>query len=277
MLSLDKYKRMKKKYFRSMLFLAIGTMIISCSKDESALNTSEKNKMASSDYIDDLPVVIPMETQYPNEPRDYGDGAPVLDLFGEEPSDPASPFTVIETPTKAYLNETCLFDFSKKEFRKGFSVVRNKNVNLGFFSNNNSPLVQVVKLPTNLPPVQGWDLPWGNIPMVQGSPKEVLFARTREVLTLKFTKPIIEFGVELTPNKRDYDCDVFVNVGKMEDDNASGHVSKSARTPGGANFYGIKATHSFTTITISWSRTTGTDPRAPEGYILANLRYKLAK
>jgi hypothetical protein len=268
---------MKKIYLRYFMFVALGTMIISCSKDESALKNNDKTKLAASDYIDDLPLVIPTETQYPNEPEPQGDDVPILDLFGEEPSDPESPFTVIETPTKAYLNETCLFDFSKKEFRKGFSVVRNKNVNLGFFEHNNSPRVQVVKLPTNLPPVQGWDLPWGSLPMVQGSPKEVLFARSFEVLTLKFTKPIIEFGVELTPNKRDYDCDIFVNVGKMEDDRASGHVSKLARTPGGANFYGIKATHSFTTVTINWNRTTGTDPRIPEGYILANLRYKLAK
>jgi hypothetical protein len=258
--------------------MALGTMIISCSKDDSALNTPENNtKMASSDYIDDLPVVIPRSTVYPNEPQASGDDIPYLDSYGDEPSDPVSPFTVIETPTKTYLNETCLFDFSKKEFGKGFSFIRNKKVSLGFYESGGSPNAQVIKLPTNLPPVQGWNLPWGSLPMVQGSPKEVLFARTIEVLTLKFTKPIIEFGVELTPNKRDYDCNVHLGAGKMEYDYTSGQFSKSSRTPGGANFYGFKATHSFTTITFTWNRSTGTDPRSPEGYILANLRYKLAK
>jgi hypothetical protein len=62
-------KPMKKNYLRTFMLLALGTMIISCSKDDSALNRPENNtKMASSDYIDDLPVVIPWSTVYPNEP-----------------------------------------------------------------------------------------------------------------------------------------------------------------------------------------------------------------
>jgi hypothetical protein len=266
---------MKHNYFRSLMFVALGTMIISCSKEESALNTTSDKKMAASDYIDDLPVVIPGSTVYPNEPEALS-GVTIMSYYGEEESDPKSPFTVIETPTKAYLDETCLFDFSKKEFGKGFSFIKNKNINLGFHTGR-TPDVQVVKLPTNLPPVNGWNLPWGNMPTVQGNPKEVLFARIIDEVTLVFSKPIIQFGVELTPNKRDYDCSVYVSAGKMQFDYTSGSVSKTSRTPGGANFYGIKATQPFTTVTISWTKSTGTDPRHPEGFILANMRYKLAK
>lgn len=266
---------MKHNYFRSLMFVALATMIISCSKEEAAQNSTGDKTMAVSDYIDDLPVIIPRSTVYPNEPEVLS-GVTHMIRYGEEESDPKSPFTVIETPTKAYLDETCLFDFSKKTYGKGFSFIKNKNINLGFHTSL-TPDVQVVKLPTNLPPVNGWNLPWGNMPMVQGNPKEVLFARIIDEVTLVFSKPIIQFGVELTPNKRDYDCQVYVSAGKMQYDYTSGSVSKISRTPGGANFYGIKATQPFTTVTISWTKSTGTDPRDPEGFILANMRYKLAK
>lgn len=266
---------MKHNYLRSLVFLALGTMIMGCSKEEAAPTKAEQNKMAALDYIDDLPVVIPRSTVYPNEPEVLS-GVTHMIRYGEEESDPMSAFTVIETPSKAYLDETCLFDFSKKTYGRGFSFIKNKNINLGFHTSL-TPDVQVVKLPTNLEPVDGWNLPWGNMPVVQGNPKEVLFARILDEVTLVFSKPIIQFGVELTPNKRDYDCNVYVSAGKMQYDYTSGSVSKIARTPGGANFYGIKATQPFTTVTISWTKSTGTDPRDPEGFILANLRYKLAK
>lgn len=263
-----------KIYLRSLLVVALGTMIISCSKEESAPSIVENRTMDVPDYWANLPVTIPLGTEYPSENLpNYGT---VLDFWGEEEEDAQAPFTEIELPTKEYLNETCLFDFSKKAFGKTFYYVQNKNLGLGFHSNR-TPDMPVVKLPTNVPPVNGWDLPWGNLPLVQGQPKEVLFVRAWEEFTLKFTKPIIEFGVEMTPNKQNYDSSISVTVGKMQYDQSSGYTGKTARTPGGAKFYGIKATKPFTTITIRWSKSTGTDLRSPDGFILANLRYKLAK
>ena len=256
------------------MLVALGTMIISCSKEESMPSTAENKTMDVPDYWANLPVTIPTTTQYPSE--NLPTSGTVLDFWGEEEEDPQAPFTKIELPTKEYLDETCLFDFSKKSFGKTFYYVQNKNIGLGFHSGR-TPDMPVVKLPTNAPPVHGWDLPWGNLPFVQGQPKEVLFVRASEEFTLKFTKPIIEFGVEMTPNKQGYDSRISLTVGKMEYDQSSGYTGNTTRTPGGAKFFGIKATKPFTTVTITWSRSTGTDLRSPDGFILANLRYKLAK
>jgi hypothetical protein len=266
---------MKRIYFRSLVVVALGTMIIGCSKEESAPSTADNKTMDVPDYWAELPVTIPLDTEFPAGPIPTGRET-VLNWYDREEQEPNAPFTVIETPTAQYLDETCLFDFSKQEFGKSFTWVKNKNVNLGFHRGM-GPNVNTVKLSTKLPPVEGWDLPWGNLPEVQGQPKEILFVQAWFEFFLVFSKPITEFGVEIAPNKQNYDSQISVSLGKMEFDASSGQVTKNTRTPGGAKFFGLKATKPFTTITVRWLKSTGTDLRDPEGFALANIRYKLAK
>jgi hypothetical protein len=265
---------MKRNYFRSLLTMVLGTMIISCSKEEAPLITSQ-TKVAATNAL------VPYELSFGGSIGNYGAGKDATKplSFPGEPDDPwqwpSYPFTAISTPTKEYMNETCLVDVSKLENNKTYHTIQNGKLTIGFFSDGGSAL-RFLKLKSG--GKDGWNSEWGTLPGIESRNPDVFYSLiSREQLVIYLSKPCIEFGFEVAPNHKNYDHKFGASYGDWLFDDAKGHVSGLVtKSPSGARLISVKATQPFTMITLgSGDSPTGDLP--VEGVAIANIRYKLAK
>jgi hypothetical protein len=265
---------MKKNDFRSLVFVALGTMILSCSKEEAPVVTTEKKIAATN-------AAVPYELAFQGSVGSYAAGKDASKplYFPGEPDDPWQwpkyPFSVIATPTKEYLDETCLVDVSKLENNKTYHTIQNGKLTIGFFSDGGSGL-RFLKLKSGSK--DGWNSEWGTSPNVGSKNPDVFYSLiSREQLVIYLSKPCIEFGFEVAPNHKDYDHKFGASYGDWLFDDAKGYVSSIVtRSPSGARLISVKATKPFTMITLgSGDSPTGDLP--VEGVAIANIRYKLAK
>jgi hypothetical protein len=259
---------MKNIYQNLMMFSLLGTLMLSCSKDEEPL----KNESQISAVVDNP---NPNAVDFPNgfppaEPASWS--KPYLEEYY---NDPAAPFTVIETVTPQYLSETCLFDISKLPNGTAYYQLRDSKLGMGFYFDNDDR-IKVVKLKNVTAPDFGWAAKWGVSPFVEKENPEVLHANFAGELTIALSKPCIEFGFELAPNIQNKAFTYSVSFGNSHYDNSKGYVKQEISTPSGAKLYAVKATKSFNTVTITYNKNTGTD-RLGNGFALANIRYKIAK
>jgi hypothetical protein len=251
------------------LFLFISvlvvTIIISCSKEDVASNDSTQTSKTN----------VVVEYYSVNPP--YDEGEP-----GKEPTnpweppivsdsasmDPQYPYTVIEIPTKAYKDETCLLDLSKLEVHKTYHSIQNDDLTVSFGSES------VLKL--NSGPT-GWNSHWGSAPNVECENPDVLYSTIYfNIMVIYLSKPCVEFGFELAPNHQNYDHNFGAIFGNDFLDYSEGFTSSVIRSPSGARLFAIKASHPFTQITIK-SNDSPTGDISANGIAFANIRYKLAK
>jgi len=248
------------------MVMVLVTMIISCSKEEGVVSGSVQKTESN-----------PESYHYAvNRPYDEGEPGiepttPLIPSVGTDTliTDPKYPYTVIETPTQAYKDETCLLDISKLEEHKTYYKVQNDKLTIGF---DNQPALKLKSGPT------GWNARWGLAPYVECENPEVLFVRPLSsiVTVISFSKPCIEFGFEMAPNHQDYDHGLGVVFGTDFLDYSEGFTSSIVRSPSGARLFAIKATKPFTHITILLNDSpTGDIPI--NGVGIANIRYRLAK
>jgi hypothetical protein len=267
---------MKRFYFRSLMFLALGTMIISCSKEEEPVAKLDAK----------LETVTKAVTQeysftYPQTPLEPGNAKPSTIHFPPAPDDPWSwpsyPFTKILTPTPAYLEETCLVDVSKLENGKTYNELKNGKLTMGFFGSpyNGDNRFDLVKLKSNS--ATGWNSSWGVSPNVEGENPDVFYAGiNRDELVIYFSKPLIEFGFEVAPNRKNGDHSISAQYGDWLFDSAKGGAGVISQSPNGARLIAVKATKPFTMVMITLGDHPTQDIPA-RGIALANFRYKLAK
>jgi hypothetical protein len=116
---------------------------------------------------------------------------------------------------------------------------------------------------------------WGSLPLVAKENPDVLFTNPRE-MAIALSKPCIEFGFEIALNMQNKDYSYYVSFGNVLYDQSKGILTRSAITPSGARLFSVKATKSFKTVTIIYSKNTGTD-LGSNGFGIANIRYKIAK
>jgi hypothetical protein len=262
---------MKKNYLCSLMLVALGTMIISCSKEESAVPikpTSTANTKAAAAQLESVsrdlvftPGVEPAGNVY----------------FPGRPDDPWSwptyPFTKISTPTAAYKQEACLVDISSLEYGKSYKKVKNGKLIMGFFDENGTTEIPMIKLKTSS--VEGWNAKWGVLPNVEAENPDVLFTQTMfRSVVIVLSKPCIEFGFEMAPNSQVRSFSLSANFGDWIYDPAKGGVANEIKSPEGARLFAVKATKPFTMVHIDY----GGSPvdGYPNGVALANIRYKLA-
>jgi hypothetical protein len=265
---------MTYNYFRSIMFLALGTMIISCSKEESDLtnkptpvsNTNVVAAAAQAQSVSNTLVFTPGV-----EPAGYV-------YFPAPPDDPwtwpSYPYTKIATPTEAYKEEACLVDISNLEYGKSYKKVKNGKLLMGFFDENGTIEMPMIKLKTSS--ADGWNAKWGVLPNVENENPDVLFAQTMfRSVVIVLSKPCIEFGFEMAPNSQARSFSITANFGDWIYDPAKGAVNNDIKSPEGARLYAVKSTKPFTVVHIDY----GGSPvdGYPNGVALANIRYKLAK
>jgi hypothetical protein len=265
---------MKKNYFRTMVFLAVGTLIISCSKDESAVN--RKNEVASTNESE------PYELSFVEglSPYPAGTDAPEALHMPYPPDDPYGvpryPYTEIKNPTAEYLKETCLVDVSKLENGKTYHSIKSGKLTIGFFDGpfDNSK-DRLLKLKSSSE--TGWNANWGMAPNVQSENPDVFYmAFGRNDLIIYLSKPCTEFGFEIAPNHKNYDHKFLTEYGDWIYDNAKGGADVKARSPSGASLIAVKATKPFTMITLR-SGDSPTGDAIVAGMAITNFRYRLAK
>jgi hypothetical protein len=266
---------MNKRYYRALMIVMLGSMIVSCSKEEGAVNSSPTQVAATSTVA---------ATQLRSVPLDYVSkpgvetSSPVY--FPAPPDDPwtwpSYPFTKIPTPTEVYKRETCVFDLSALEYASSYRKIKNGQLTIGFFDENstNNSAIPMIKLKTSN--VDGWNSKWGSLPNVENENPDVLFTKTMfRSVVIVLSKPCIEFGFEMAPNNQGRAYSLTANFGDWIYDNAKGGVSINLTSPEGARLFAVKATKPFTVVHIDY----GGSPSDgyPDGVALANIRYKLAK
>ena len=267
---------MKRNYFRSLMFVALGTMIISCSKEEEpAGKTDEKletaTKAITQEYSFSYGPILPQP----------GSTKPSTIYFPPKPDDPWNwpryPSTKILTPTPEYLEETCLVDVSKLENGKTYNELKNGKLTMGFFQSpyDGDSRFNLVKLKSNS--ASGWNSSWGVSPNVEAENPDIFYAGiNRDELVIYFSKPLIEFGFEVAPNRKNGDHSISAQYGDWLFDDAKGGSGVVSRSPSGAHLIAVKATKPFTMVMITLGDHPTQDIPA-RGIALANFRYKLAK
>lgn len=267
---------MKKHFITAFAAVGLLATLNSCSKDESSV-TDQGTKLSNTAAQN------PYELSFGGRIADYpaGKDAPKALIFPNPPDDPYGgpkfPFTVIQTPTPEYLNETCLVDISKLENNKTYHSIQNGKLTIGFFSGaSGGSEARLLKLKSSNE--TGWTSAWGEAPYVQGENPEVLYTTiSRDQLIIYLSKPCIEFGFEIAPNHKNYNHRFGASYGDWVFDSNKGSVGQLVtKSPSGARLVAVKATEPFIMVTLRSSDSpTGDEP--VEGLAIANIRYKLAK
>ncbi len=267
---------MKRNYFRSFMFLVLGTMIISCSKDEGpSAQPDEKLETTTK-------AAVTREYSYAFKgPLQPGSTKPSTIYFPPPPDDPwnwpSYPFTRILTPTAEYLEETCLVDVSNLENGKTYTELKNGKLTMGFFGSpfDGDSRKELVKLKSNDP--TQWNSSWGVSPNVEAENPDVFYCYiANDNLVIYFSRPLIEFGFEVAPNHKNAEHSISAQYGDWLFDNAKGGSGVVTKSPNGAQLVAVKATKPFTMVMISLGDHPTQDIPA-EGIAMANFRYKLAK
>ncbi len=211
---------------------------------------------------------------------------------GIEPGNPLSipippdpPFRTTEwnnanVPTPEYLTRTNRFNFSFLEEGKTYHQLNTPALNMAFFSGDgDGKAIKVRRLKPTTPAPYGWTCTWNNLNQTQSKHPEVLFvAEFREAFMIILSKPCIEFGFELAPNRQNKNFGFRFYVGNYYFDETRGGTAMLTRTPNGARLYSVQATAPFSVITVSRYREAGEDLSIThDGVALANIRYKLAE
>lgn len=267
---------MKKCYELLLLTGVCSALNLGCSKNEAVIDTAletisvaavERNPRTYSvpfDYIPPKGVEPQIVLGYPFKEPDY-----------EFP--PKMPFTIISSPTTAYIKATCPFDISALVVGSIYHQIKDENLQMAFFVDEEFSAT-VRRLKPNIPLPNGWNAAWNTQPNVEKENPEVLFSTPGRELVVVLSKPCVEFGFEMTPDNqnRDYKFDVYFGNSKF--DGASGYISQRVRTPSGAKLFAVKAKKPFQIITIFYDIESSSNVTYNmDGVALANLRFKLYK
>lgn len=232
-----------------------------------------------SDLDTDNPLTVPNVPGYTPEP-------------GVEPSNPLSipippdpPFKETEwtsenLPSAEYLNRTDPFNFSFLEEGKTYHQLNTPALNIAFFGGDgDGKAIKVRRLKPTTPAPYGWSCRWDNYNQTQSKHPEVLFvSEFREAFMIILSKPCVEFGFELAPNRQNKNFGFRMYVGNYYYDGTRGSTGMLIRTPNGARMFSIQATAPFSVITIPRYNDSGEDLSIThDGVALANIRYKLAE
>lgn len=244
-----------------------------------ALCWSAVATVATSSLDTDNPLTVPNVPGYTPEP-------------GVEPNNPLSipippdpPFRDTEwhnadVPNAEYLNRTNPFNFSFLEKGKTYHQLNTPALNIAFFSGDgDGKAIKVRRLKPKTPAPYGWSCPWNDMNQTQSKYPEVLFvAEFREAFMIILSKPCLEFGLELAPNRQNKNFGFRFYVGNYYYDRTRGSTAMLTRTPNGARLYSVQATAPFSVVTISRYSEAGDDLSIThDGVALANIRYKLAE
>jgi hypothetical protein len=246
--------------------VAISMFLSSCAKNEE----SATNVPAA---IAEVHTVGPQPTPTPGSEPSNPIPLPPYDP-GVRPPD--QPYTAIDNPTAAYINETCLFDISKMVVGSTYHQVNNKNINIGFFSAYDA--IKVQRFTNTGSPTWGWNAHWNYSPYVEKERPDVLVTGEDQTFVLALSKPCIEFGIEVSPNIQQADHLYAVDFGNFVYDSSAGYAQQRLKTPSGARLFAVKSTKPFSVVTIGFVFENGSVDyiNLPDGLAIANIRYKLA-
>jgi hypothetical protein len=262
------------KRFNTKFCLAATCLIValSCSKDE--INVVEN--AAVSDVSTPYPLTIPPIPGYTPEPG-IEPGQP---LSVPHPSPPAVDFTSSSadaTSNGEYLKRTCVFEVAQLDEGKTYHQINNKNLNIAFFNPDiDDKPIKVRRLKPTTPSPYGWTAHWNDLSRVENEHPEVLFLdEFLKSFIIVLSKPCIEVGVELSPNRQNVPYIFNISAGDAPYSKVRGDYNFFFHTPSGAQLFNIQAEKPFNVVTIGVYSKKLIQPH--NGISMANIRYKLAE
>ena len=244
-----------------------------------ALCWSAVANVPTIDVDTDYPLTIPNDPGYTPQPG-VEPSSPLSIPIPPDPPVRETAFQTAEVPTPEYLSRTDPFNFSFLEEGKTYHQLNTAALNLAFFSGDgDGRSIKVRRLKPNTPGPRGWSCPWNNLNQTQSKRPEVLFLPDfREAFMIILSKPCLEFGFELAPNRQNKNFNFAFHAGNYYYDKTRGGTTMVTRTPNGARLFNIQATAPFSVITVYRYSISGENLSIThDGVALANIRYKLAE
>ncbi|MGN7204874.1 hypothetical protein ACTHQF_11435 [Pedobacter sp. SAFR-022] len=183
------------------------------------------------------------------------------------------------SPNQFYIERTSLLSFAHLEEGKTYHQINTNELNIAFFSGDgNGKKIHIRRLKPTTPSPSGWTAHWNTLPNVENEHPEVLFmSEFRETFMIVLSKPCLEFGFELAPNRQDKEFTFRIAAGNFLRDASRGDITFPVKTPSGAQLFNIQAEMPFSVITILYDHSPIEDLNIThKGIAMANIRYRLA-
>ncbi|MDB5020750.1 MAG: hypothetical protein JWQ28_1877 [Pedobacter sp.] len=183
------------------------------------------------------------------------------------------------SPGSEYIQNTSLLSIAHLDEGKTYHQINSNNLNIAFFSGDgNGKAIHVRRLKPTTPSPYGWSAHWNTLPNVENEHPEVLFmSEFRETFMIVLSKPCIEFGFELSPNRQNKQIDFQTSVGNFLRDGSRGGMTFPVKTPTGAQLFETEAEKPFRVVTIIYDHSPIEDLSIThKGIAIANIRYRLA-
>jgi hypothetical protein len=264
------------KRFISIWFLAAACLfaVSGCTKVE----TTNLEKSAIADVPPGYPLTVPEVPGYTPEPG-IEPGQPIAIPLPPYPPLAGTSFGADGIPSPDYIQRTSLLSIAHLDEGKTYHQINSNDLNIAFFSGDgNGKPIHVRRLkPTTASPY-GWTAQWGTLPNVENEhPEVLLMSEFRETFMIVLSKPCIEFGFELSPNRQNKEFDFQSAAGNYLRDGSRGGMEFVVKTPGQAQLYNVQAEQPFRVFTIIYNHSPFEDLNITHrGIAIANIRYKLA-
>ncbi len=183
------------------------------------------------------------------------------------------------SPNQFYIERTSLLPIAQLEEGKTYHQINSTGLNIAFFSGDgNGKAIHVRRLKPTTPSPQGWTAHWNTLPNVENEHPEILFmSEFRETFMIVLSKPCLEFGFELSPNRQNKNFTFRVAVGNFLRDSNGGDITFPVKTPSEAQLFNVQAEKPFNVVTIFSNHSPIEDLSIThKGIAMANIRYTLA-
>jgi len=264
-----------KKFIGNLFLSAICLFAASgCSKVEN--NPAERAEISA--VSTEFPLTVPESPGNPPEPG-IEPGQPIPIPLPPYPPLLSTSSSSAGSPHEFYIKRTSLLSFAHLEEGKTYHQINSNELNIAFFSGDgNGKAIHVRRLKPTSASTDSWNAHWNTLPNVENEHPEVLFmSEFRETFMIVLSKPCIEFGFELSPNRQNKQFSFSNAAGNFLRDVSRGGLSFPVKTPSGAQLFEVEAEKPFSVITILYDHSPVEDLSIThKGVALANIRYRLA-
>jgi hypothetical protein len=266
------------KKFMGIWFLAAASLYAAsgCSKVENNIGERAEISAVPSGF----PLTVPEVPGYTPE-AGIEPGQPI-----EIPLPPHPPLAGTSSssdggPNEFYIQRTSLLSIAQLEEGKTYHQINTNALNIAFFSGDgNGKAIHVRRLKPTTSSPYGWNAHWNTLPNVENEHPEVLFmSEFRETFMIVLSKPCLEFGFELSPNRQNKEFSFRTTAGNFLRDSSRGGIEFPVKTPSKAQLFNVQAEKPFRVITVYYSHSSPVEDLSitHKGIAMANIRYTLAK
>jgi hypothetical protein len=262
-------------------FIGIWFLAAACICAASGCSKVENNNLemsALSDVSTGYPLTVPEVPGYTPE-AGIEPGQPIVIPLPPYPPLGGTSSSSDGGPNQFYIQRTSLLNIAQLEEGKTYHQINTNDLNIAFFSGDgNGKAIHVRRLKPTTPSPYGWSAHWNTLPNVENEhPEVLLMSEFRETFMIVLSKPCVEFGFELSPNRQNKQFSFIIAAGNFLRDSSRGGIEFPVKTPSQAQLFNVQAEKPFRVITILYSHSPIEDLSVThKGIAIANIRYTLA-